>query len=57
MPCLGWSGGALLEEATLAREARTRERTLEPQADQIWTWMRETAGLVEPEPRTRAAAS
>jgi two-component system chemotaxis response regulator CheB len=58
--------GALLEEATLTKEllrrpeyADDREAAghlgqqnarLEQQADHVWGWLRETAGLVEPEP-------
>ena len=65
--------GALLEEATLARELLRRHEyagdtgalahlsqasaRLELQADQVWTWMRETAGLVEPEPGDDIGAS
>ena len=65
--------GALLEEATLARELlrrpeyagdeagmvplRQASARLELQADQVWTWMRETAGLVEPEPSDSRATA
>ena len=58
--------GALLEEATLAKvllgrseyaqegpvrqHLTTQSVHLEAQADQVWAWLRETAGLVEPEP-------
>jgi two-component system chemotaxis response regulator CheB len=63
--------GALLEEATVARELLKREEyagddranvllrrasaRLELQADEIWTWMRETAGLVAADPGDRGA--
>jgi two-component system chemotaxis response regulator CheB len=58
--------GALLEEATLAKELARRPEyagdqaaaihlgqqsaRLEQQADNVWAWLRETTGLVEPEP-------